>query len=361
MPQRKTHLEASLIVRNRGFEPLEEYPGAHKPWRLQCLKCKGVVTPTFSNITHNNNGCKYCAGRAISENDAISFMLSKGVKPLQPYAGNKEPWKCECLTCGQIIYPKYNNAQTQHPCKFCSLKSTSGKKISKAATRAKEIMYSKQLEPLEDYPGSHNKWKCRCLRCNQIVFPKFNTVHQGGGGCIYCAPNYLDPELAEKNMIQLGYQPLEEYESTKTKWKCVHIPCGRQVSVRYNTISSNQGGCRYCARHGFNFNEPAYFYLMTNPDLRSHKIGIGTSINTRKDRIKTHQKHGWQLVERLDFEIGEKAYLLEKQLLEWIRVEKDLPHYLTKEQMPQRGETETIGSDSITLNEIWKKVLELIS
>jgi hypothetical protein len=359
MPARRTNAEASQVILKKGFQALEEYPGAHQPWKMRCLECLEVITPSLNNILHNNNGCKYCAGRAIKESEAIAFMLSKGVKPLEPYKGNKTPWKCECLNCGAVIRPKYNNAQTQHPCKFCSMLVLSKSKIQSAEESAISIMRENLLEPLETYPGSHFHWKCKCLKCGAEVSPKFNSVQQGGGGCKYCAPNYLDPETAVRNMISLGYQPLVEYKSSVTKWRCIHILCGREISVRYNTINGNQGGCRYCAKYGFNYNKPAYFYLLTNSELKAHKVGIGTTSNIRKDRVKSHQKHGWTLVKRLDFEVGEQAFQLEQRILTWLRIELKLPPYLSKHEMPQRGETETVGSDSISLEEIWKKVLEI--
>ena len=359
MPAKRKHAEVSQLVLKRGFEVLEEYPGAHKPWKMRCLECSEIVTPTFSNIQSNNNGCKFCAGRAIKKSDAVDFMLSKGVKPLEPYKGNKTPWKCECLNCGALITPKYNNAQTQHPCKYCSTLALSKSKIQSAEESAVSLMRENFLEPLEKYPGSHFHWKCKCLKCGAEVSPKFNTVQQGDGGCKYCAPNYLDPSDATKNMISLGFQPLTDFVGTKDKWRCVHIPCGREISIRYNTVVSNQGGCRYCAKYGFNYNEPAYFYLLTNSDLNAHKVGIGTTTNIRKDRIKSHQKHGWTLVKRLDFEVGEQAFELEQKILAWLRIELKLPPYLSKHEMPQRGETETVGSDSISLEELWAKVLEL--
>jgi hypothetical protein len=97
--------------------------------------------------------------------------------------------------------------------------------------------------------------------------------------------------------------------------------------------------------------------LITNPELRAHKIGIATTGKGRQDRVKKHQKYGWVLINRLDFEIAEEAFNLEQSILTWLRLDKKLPPYLSKNEMPQRGETETVGSDSISLEEIWKKVL----
>jgi hypothetical protein len=44
----------------------------------------------------------------------------------------------------------------------------------------------------------------------------------------------------------------------------------------------------------------------------------------------------------------------------WLRKELQFPIHLTFEMMPQRGHTETVNADSITVLEIQKKVEELI-
>jgi len=359
VPKKKSSEEAHAEIRSKGFEPLEEYPGSSSPWRVKCLTCGEVTTPRLSNLIHKSSTCKYCAGRAVTEKSAVAFMISRGVKPLEPYRGNKVPWKCECLNCGSIVTPKFNNAQTQNPCRICSMKILTKSRISVAEEDAIALMKERSLFPLEPYPGSHKNWKCQCMKCGAIVTPKANWIQQGDGGCKYCAPNYLDPKEAVRNMVNYGYQPLSDFVGTKDKWKCIHLLCGREVVIRYNSISTGQGGCRYCAKYGFNYNDPAYLYLITNAELHAHKIGIATIGKGRGDRVKSHQKHGWELVKRLDFEIAEEAFNLEQRVLAWLRLEKQLPPYLTKNEMPQRGETETVGSDSISLGELWAKVLEL--
>lgn len=51
---------------------------------------------------------------------------------------------------------------------------------------AKKIMVQKGLLPLVEYPGSGKRWKSRCLGCERIVFPNFDSIQQGRGGCIEC-------------------------------------------------------------------------------------------------------------------------------------------------------------------------------
>jgi hypothetical protein len=38
------------------------------------------------------------------------------------------------------------------------------------------------LKPLEPYTKAMNGWKCQCLNCGQIVFPKYYLIKQGQGG-----------------------------------------------------------------------------------------------------------------------------------------------------------------------------------
>ena len=72
MPQKLDPAVAAADMRAAGLEPLEDYPGASKPWRLRCLKCGKEVTPLFSNV-RNGSGCKYCALPGIKW-DAPAFV-----------------------------------------------------------------------------------------------------------------------------------------------------------------------------------------------------------------------------------------------------------------------------------------------
>jgi len=52
--------------------------------------------------------------------------------------------------------------------------------------QAASVMRAAKLEPLDPYPGNKEKWKCKCLLCGQIVFPRFGSVSRGQGGCRDC-------------------------------------------------------------------------------------------------------------------------------------------------------------------------------
>jgi hypothetical protein len=66
MPPKIDASRAENLMLMKGFQPLVPYPGSHKPWKSQCLKCKQEVTPTFSSIK-SGTGCGVCSQRIIPE------------------------------------------------------------------------------------------------------------------------------------------------------------------------------------------------------------------------------------------------------------------------------------------------------
>ena len=51
---------------------------------------------------------------------------------------------------------------------------------------------------------------------------------------------------------------------------------------------------------------------------------------------------------------------IEFSVLKWFRRDLKLPIHLTADMMPQKGHTETVNADSITVLEVQKKVEQLI-
>ena len=128
------------------------------------------------------------------------------------------------------------------------------------------------------------------------------------------------------------------------KWLCRCNKCNREITTTYNTIK-NGSGCKFCAIQGLDLKSPAYIYLIVHDELNSLKIGIGS----QELRIRQHTSLGWKLVKRWNFKTGYKASGIEEKVLTYLREDLNLPYYLSKEQMPQKGHTETFGLDDIDL------------
>jgi len=344
--------DAVEAMRFNNLEPLEPYKNTGTPWKCKCMKCGKTVTPRHNSVQQGSGGCKYCAKKFVDAEDAVLLMRKARIEPLEPYPGANKPWKCKCLRCGRNIEPAYTSIQRgQKGCVYCG-----GKKVDKQ--EAFNFMVSKGLTPLEPYKRADGQWKCRCIRCLKEVTPSYSSVRQGQSGCVYCSGNKVDPQDAISLFLENNLKPLVPYQSTDTKWKSECMKCGRIVYPTHHMVSQRSGGCKYCATLGLDFTLPAYIYLISHDELGSHKIGI-SGVFAKEDRIKDHAKNGWKLYKRKNFESADQTYEVEQEVLRWLREDRGLPPYLSLNDMPQRGWTETVESSEIDLPTIWAKVEEL--
>jgi hypothetical protein len=334
--------------------PLVEFTKSHEKWKSKCLLCGKVVFPTYNSIQQGNGGCKYCAGKFVDAQEAKEFMVGKGLKPLEPFHKADSKWKCKCLTCGKIVTPTYSSIRIGNGgCIYCA-------GLVVEAKKAVALMKSKKLKPLVPFKSGHAKWKCKCLVCGRTVYPTYNYLHQGNGPCGYCAGKIVDVKEAMDIMKSAGLKPLDPYTKALDRWRCECQKCGKIITPTYSAIKKGQG-CRFCAEIGIDYTGPGFIYLMTHELLQSHKVGIGGSKRSRnRDRVIQHQKFGWSLYARKDFETADVAFQIEQKVIDWLRQEKNLGIFLSEFEMPQGGYTETVDASEIDLPTIWAKVEELI-
>ena len=72
-PDQLTHDEATDYIRSRGFEPIDEYPGSQKKWKMR-HSCGAVVTPSLTNLK-GGSGCKGCHSSFNYTEEAILYLL----------------------------------------------------------------------------------------------------------------------------------------------------------------------------------------------------------------------------------------------------------------------------------------------
>jgi Fe-S cluster biogenesis protein NfuA len=359
--------KAEKFMLKAGLKPLEPFVGVDAKWTCVHIACGGVVTPSYSNVKYGFGPCKPCGiksralKKTIPEKLAVKFMVKNGVKPIEPYKSARSSWKCKCMKCGKIVYPTYNKIQQgRGGCKDCGVKVGAIKRKTPEKQAVKEMLKAK-LKPLEPYVSSNQIWKCECLRCGRVVTPTHSSVHQGNGGCGYCAGNLVNPLAAEKLMISKGYRPQVPYLNSHTNWECIHLSCGNIVSPQFAQIQQGYGGCRHCAEWGFQYDKKSYLYLITHPQYNSHKIGIANNSFIKKnDRLRRHQRHGWLQFKVWKFEEGRTVEQIEKEVLRILRKDLHIPQFLSREEMPYMGETETMSADSITLFELEKIINRVI-
>lgn len=106
------------------------------------------------------------------------------------------------------------------------------------------------FEPLVPYPGSTEPWPLRCSRCGNSISPAFYSLVQakkkGSSGCAFCSGQIVIPEEAEKVMLAADLRPLVPYPGSKRRWQCECLECGKTVFPLYNHIRRGRGGCAKC-------------------------------------------------------------------------------------------------------------------
>jgi hypothetical protein len=347
-----TQEKAFAFYRSKDLEPQEKFKGPHHPWKSIHTKCGRKVAPRWSNVQQGNSGCAYCSGNKVDMKEVKALLKNLGLKPLEPYKDGKTPWRCIHLPCGREVSPRYNGlSRGQGGCEFC------GKNVV-SEEEALTLLKKNKYTPLIAYPGGSNPWTCIHEVCGTKVEVRAAYLRRGAVGCSFCSGTKpITSAQANKFFKSRGFKPLEPFKNAKSPMKSIHLVCGREVSPTWASLRVS-GGCKYCSTSLVNLIAPAYFYLITNRELNSHKIGIsghGASMN----RLERHKKNNWDVYAVLDLETGERAYELEEQILDWLRNDLGLPRYLLSEQMPQGGHTETVDASEIDLATIWAKVEEL--
>lgn len=87
----------------------------------------------------------------------------------------------------------------------------------------------------------------------------------------------------------------------------------------------------------------AILYIIYNPYHKAVKIGIS---NISGKRFASHRHRGWLLVSYWHFFEGDKARAVESLVIQTLK-KKHKP-FLSKEDMPQGGYTETFDASKIT-------------
>lgn len=360
-PNKLSEEQAVKIMLDAGLKPLVPYVNTKTNWESLCLKCNKVTSPSLGNVKKTKIPCIYCSGLKIDADDAVKFMKSKNLIPLEPFANATVKWKCKCAICERTVYPAYSWVKAgQGGCVSCGHEAMAN---SHRYTHEMTIdtMMKADLEPLEEYKKSDLPWKCRCLKCNKIVFPSYANVSKGHMGCAYCSGNAVHPDDAVRTMLECGYEPLEPYPShNKTKWKSRHIQCGTIVYPYYNTIQNRKSACSVCAEFGLKLEEPAYVYIMVHETYGSIKIGISNN-SARPNRIKSHASDGWVLFKQIDVPNGAIATEIETKTFIWLRNDLGLGVHLSKEMMKQGGYSETVDSESISVLEVDRYIQGIMS
>jgi hypothetical protein len=115
----------------------------------------------------------------LSHNSAETVMLKAKLKPKEPYKDAKSRWKCECLVCGSIVFPRYSTVQQLGAgCKTCRYKKTRDHHVFKIEY-VREVINDRGGKLLSDtYRNSNTPIEVECSK-GHIFTNDFNHIKRG--------------------------------------------------------------------------------------------------------------------------------------------------------------------------------------
>jgi hypothetical protein len=355
-----TEEEVSLTLLKVDLKLIGEYKNSKIPVEVGCLKCGTLLKVAMSSIRKTEefhcSGCNpkrsFLRRKSLTEGEFEELkktFLEHHFELLGSYRSVNRTVLVRHITCGTESERSLKSIKTGAGfCKGCT------KNRVLTEVEALEVLDEAGFEPIGKFVNVDTPWESRCKKCGKILTPTIHTLKSKGSGCAYCNGVRVDPDDAVKLMISAGYTPLEPYRNNKVKWKSKHEVCGKVVYPMYNSIQNGQGGCTDCADK-YSYFETSYFYVMEHEAFQSLKIGISNT-ESKDDRVIVHSKHGWKLLQRIDFENGFLAYEFEQTLLKHLRITMKIPVHLSKSEMPQSGFSETFSIETISKSSLLKLV-----
>jgi hypothetical protein len=121
-----------------------------------------------------------------------------------------------------------------------------------------------------------------------------------GRGCPYCSGSKVltgfndlattHPDLA-RELIDGDAKKISKGTETKYKWKC---NLGHTWKASVDSRTNMESGCPTCAVTGFDPNKDGFLYFLSHSKWSMYQIGI---TNFPDDRLHSHEKLGWKLLE----------------------------------------------------------------
>jgi hypothetical protein len=298
-----THPE--IAVQMKGLDPTQVSSGSKKNAKWTC-DLGHEYEMTIQDRT-KASGCPICNGSRIliGFNDLESThpeiaALADGWDPKTfTFGSNKElSWICElghkwrapiysltyqgtrCPSCsGQQLVTGFNDLQTTHP--HIAAEAYGWDPNNYGRSSDKKVSWKCSLGHIYDaliYNRTFREDQCPVCAGKQVLagFNDLRTTHPQHAAQAY------------------GWDPTAYTAGSnlRVNWEC---SSGHTWKAMINSVSnSRQLGCPSCAVSGFDPNEKGYLYFIKHPGWQMLQIGI---TNFPEDRLKSHSKLGWELIE----------------------------------------------------------------
>jgi translation initiation factor IF-1 len=312
-----------LASQAHGWDPRTVTSGSNlkKDW-----KCNfDHVWNACINNRSGGLGCPFCSGRKVLAgfNDlaTVNPELASQAHGWDPrtvvqFSNASRDWKC---TLGHVWAAQISGRSRGNGCPVCG-----GKKIlvgfNDLATLKPEVAtqaHGWDPTTVTCNVSTKKDWKCE----SGHVWSAAVSDRSGGHQCPICSGNKVlagfndlatvNPELASQAH---GWDPstLTIGSETKKPWKCQF---GHEwtASVKDRTRGRD---CPSCSQTGFDPNKDGWLYFLEHEDWEMLQIGI---TNVPDDRLATHKKLGWTVLELRGPMDGDLARQWETDILRMLR------------------------------------------
>lgn len=197
------------------------------------------------------------AHNTINSEVAARRMIERGVRPLEPYTSSSKRWKCECLECGAVVYPRYGSVVTagKGGCDFCAKKKA-------AATRNKRIReedfpkacVAAGVTALSEFKSAFEKIDLQCDTCGHLFRMVWSPLRDGKG-CPKCSRKRqrenevakFEP-IAARLLLDARVRPVGPFAGMGKPFPGVCLQCESEVSPRPAALQQGQGACYKCGK-----------------------------------------------------------------------------------------------------------------
>ena len=320
-----THPELAKEV--HGWDPKKVIAGTNKKLEWKCSK--GHVYTSTGAHRLEGKGCSFCSNQKILSgfNDLATTHpeLSKqahGWNPTTVVAGTKSrrEWKCEKNHIWVSVVA--SRAILNRGCPICANKqvlpgfndlSTTNPELSKQA-------HGWDPSTVTFASDKQKEWKCE----KGHIWISRVADRTSGNGCPVCSNKKVitgfndlattHPELAKEAH---GWDPKTVTYGQRRKFEWI---CENRHKWKATVNDRSTGyGCPSCANSGFDPNQKGYLYFLIQPNWEIYQIGIS---NFPDNRLKSHQKNGFELLELRGPIDGHTAQELETSLLRYLKSQK---------------------------------------
>ena len=303
-PLSVTHPE--LAKEADGWDPSEVTFGSGIKRQWKCKFGHIWVNSPNSRIGKRIRGCPICSNSVVLPgiNDLATThpVLCAEIEvgdPTTVSVGSKAKFLWKCLNDHTFKASIDSRAGKGSKCPKCSNRPETKRYSPLNDSFPKIALEAYEWDPssVSGASGSLRKWKCPL---GHIYTMKIDKRTLRGQGCPFCSGhkvlagfndvatthNFLLPEVD-------GWDPTKYSKGSqfKASWKCKEGHRWRAFIV--NRTLHNQG-CPTCAITGFDPNADGYLYFISHSEWEMLQIGI---TNYPDERLRSHTKLGWQLIE----------------------------------------------------------------